>query len=274
MATNTLMGGLSHLENRSGTEHQNLTAFQPLGRVGVTVSVVIPAMNEARNLPKVLPHIPDWVDEVVLVDGNSTDDTVAVAQALRPDIIVLKQERRGKGAALRSGFAVARGNIIVTLDADGSADPTEISAFVGGLLAGADFVKGSRFVQGGETLDMEWHRKLGNWGLLTLVRIAFGGRFTDLCYGYNAFWRDVLNYLDLSDCDGFEIETAMSVQALRARLRIIEIASKEFRRIHGVSNLRAIPDGFRVLSTIVKLGLSRPRRTKTEKLTQFEQNLG
>lgn len=274
MATNTLMRGLSSLKNQSGTKHKKLEASRPPGRVGATVSVVIPAMNEAKNLPKVLPHIPDWVDEVILVDGNSTDDTVAVARALRPDIVVVKQDRRGKGAALRCGFAVARGNIIVTLDADGSADPAEISAFVGGLLAGADFVKGSRFVQGGETLDMEWYRKLGNWGLLTLVRVAFGGRFTDLCYGYNAFWRDVLNYLDLSDSDGFEIETSMSVQALRARLRIFEIASKEFPRIHGVSNLRAIPDGFRVLSTIVKLGLSRPGLTKTSELTQFEQHLG
>jgi glycosyltransferase involved in cell wall biosynthesis len=221
------------------------------------ISVVVPAMNEAKNLPQVLPKIPGWVDEVILVDGNSVDDTIAVARALLPDIVVKQQEGRGKGAALRTGFSIARGDIIVTLDADGSADPAEIPAFVGALMAGADFVKGSRFMQGGETLDMEWYRRLGNWGLLTLVRIAFGGRFTDLCYGYNAFWRDTLPLMDLETVDGFEIETAMNVQALKADLKVHEIASRELKRIHGASNLRTIPDGFRVLSTIVKLGLAK-----------------
>src|SRR5262245_62878827 len=90
------------------------------------VSVIIPALNEAENLKYVLPRIPDWVDEVLLVDGNSTDATVAVARSLRPNIRIVQQQGRGKGAALRSGFASATGDIIVMLDADGSTDPAEI----------------------------------------------------------------------------------------------------------------------------------------------------
>lgn len=225
-----------------------------------TVSVVIPTLNEAANLPHVLPRIPGWIDEVVLVDSQSTDGTVEVARRLRPDIVILRQERLGKGAALRAGFDAARGDIIVTLDADGSTDPGEIPAFVGALLAGADFVKGSRFAQGGGTDDMEWYRRLGNWGLLQLVRWRFGGRFTDLCYGYNAFWRHILGHLDLGDASGFEIETSMNIQALRAGLTVSEVPSLEFRRLHGTSNLRTIPDGWRVLRTIIRLGSARPRR--------------
>ena len=225
-----------------------------------SVSVIVPAMNEAKNLPHVLPRIPTWIEEIILVDGESTDDTVAVAKELLPDIAVVQQDRRGKGAALRTGFAAARGDIIVTLDADGSADPAEIPAFVGALLAGADFVKGSRFLQGGGTTDMEWYRKLGNWGLVQLVRVRFGGRFTDLCYGYNAFWRDVLPHLEIEDAHGFEIETAMNVQVLRNKLNVFEVASREFPRIHGVSNLRTFPDGWRVLKTILRLGMTKPNR--------------
>jgi glycosyltransferase involved in cell wall biosynthesis len=229
-----------------------------------TVSVVIPAKNEAENLPSVLSRIPAWVDEIVLVDGDSTDDTVAVARELVPEIIVVKQNRPGKGAALRAGFRASRGEIIVMLDADGSTDPAEIPAFVGALLAGADFVKGSRFLQGGGTDDMEWYRRLGNLGFVTLVKWRFGGKFTDLCYGYNAFWRDVLARMYLEADDGFEIETSMNIQALKARLNIREVASWEARRIHGKSNLRTIPDGWRVLSTIVRLGLAGPAHAPPE----------
>jgi len=227
------------------------------------ISVVIPTLNEEQNLSYTLPRIPAWVDEVVLVDGGSSDGTVARARALVPDIVVVGQDRPGKGAALRCGFTAARGDIIVALDADGSTDPAEIPAFVGLLIAGADFVKGSRFLQGGKTEDMEWYRFMGNWVLVKLVKLAFGGRFTDLCYGYNAFWRDILPLLNLDRSDGFEIETSMNVQALRAELRIAEVPSSEYLRRHGTSHLRTLPDGWRVFSTIVRLGMSKPARGMT-----------
>jgi glycosyltransferase involved in cell wall biosynthesis len=216
-----------------------------------TISVVIPARNEAPNLPHVLPRIPKWVTEVILVDGNSVDDTIATARAIMPDIRIVHQEGRGKGAALRTGFRAARGNIIVMLDADGSTNPEEIPLFVGALLAGADFAKGSRFLQGGGTSDMTFIRKMGNLGLTWSVRLLFGGEYTDLCYGYNAFWARVLPRLAL-DGDGFEIETEMNIRALDAKLKIYEVPSFESPRIHGLSNLRALPDGWRVLKTIVR----------------------
>lgn len=221
------------------------------------VSLVIPAKNEASNLPYVLSRIPDWVHEVILVDGNSTDSTVEVAKSLRPDIKVVGQERRGKGAALRSGFAACEGDIIVMIDADGSMDPSELPAYIGALLAGADFVKGSRFMQGGRTNDMEWYRRFGNWCFVKLVTLRFGGRFSDLCYGYIGFWRSALSRMSLERDDGFEIETSMNVQALTTGMVIHEVPSIEAPRIHGVSNLRTIPDGWRVLKTIIRLGLAR-----------------
>ena len=213
------------------------------------VSVIIPALNEAENLPHVLPRIPVWVHEVVLVDGNSTDATTEVARQLWPTIRIVPQRGRGKGAALRSGFAAATGEVIVMLDADGSTDPSEIPAFVGVLLAGADFAKGTRFVQGGGTEDMSRVRRGGNWIFTMLARVLFRNRFSDLCYGYNAFWARVLPQLRL-DGDGFEIETMINLRAVAAGLKICEVASFEARRVYGVSRLRALPDGWRVLKTI------------------------
>ncbi len=220
-----------------------------------TVSVVVPARNEAENLRHVLPRIPQWVDEIILVDGHSTDDTIEVARSIYPHIRIIKQTGRGKGNALREGFSAARGDIIVMLDADGSTDPSEIPAYVGALLSGADFAKGSRFLQGGGTSDMSMLRRLGNAGFVVITRALFGGQYTDLCYGYNAFYANAIHKLEL-DGDGFEIETQMNLRALRAGLKIAEVPSFEADRIHGVSNLRTFPDGWRVLKTIMRERLS------------------
>lgn len=227
-----------------------------------TVSVVIPAMNEEPNLRFVLPRIGGWADEVLLVDGHSTDRTTEVARLLRPDIRIVTESRKGKGSALRSGFDAARGDIIVMLDADGSTDPAEIPLFVGALLSGADFVKGTRFAQGAGTDDMSLIRRIGNRTFVRLVRFLFGGRYSDLCYGYIAFWSYILPYLDLS-CDGFEIETMMGVQALRAGLKVLEVPSFEASRKYGKSNLRTVPDGWRVLKTILREKCRRRGRGRT-----------
>ena len=215
-----------------------------------TISVVIPTLNEAANLPHVLTRLPETVDEVVLVDGHSIDDTIAVAQAVRPDVRVVLQEGRGKGNALACGFAAARGDIIVMLDADGSTDPAEIERFVAALIAGSDFAKGSRFAPGGGSSDITPLRRLGNRALNGLVNLLFGTRYSDLCYGYNAFWRHCLPHMQV-DCDGFEVETLINVRVARAGLTVAEIPSIEHERLFGESKLHAVRDGLRVLRTIV-----------------------
>jgi glycosyltransferase involved in cell wall biosynthesis len=244
------------------------------GRTSPTVSVVIPAMNEERNLPHVFAKLPANVDEVVLVDGGSVDRTVAVARELRPDVVVVQQTRTGKGNALACGFAACTGDIIVMIDADGSTDPAEIPDFVAQLVAGADFVKGSRFDKGGHSHDITKVRKLGNDGLNLVVNVLFGTRFTDLCYGYNAFWRSVVPVLDLPDTtaprpadgsklwgDGFEIETMINIRAAADGMKVGEVGSIEHARIHGASNLNTFRDGFRVLRTIFsEYGRMRTRR--------------
>jgi hypothetical protein len=227
------------------------------------ISIVVPARNEARNLEAVLPTLPA-VHEVILVDGNSVDDTVATARRVMPDIVVLTETRRGKGAALARGFEAATGDVIVMFDADGSADAAEIPRFVDALLAGADVAKGSRFVPGGGSDDITGVRRLGNWFLNTVTNVLLGTRYTDLCYGYNAFWAHVVPVLDLVPSgapapadgrmlwgDGFEIETIINCRVATAGLRVAEVPSVELPRIHGESNLDAVSDGLRVLRTIL-----------------------
>jgi glycosyltransferase involved in cell wall biosynthesis len=228
-----------------------------------TVSVVIPTLNEERNLPHVFAKLPAGITEVILVDGGSVDRTVEVARELRPDVVVVQQTRTGKGNALACGFAACTSDIIVMIDADGSTDPMEIPKFIAALTGGADFVKGSRFGIGGNSHDITPLRKLGNEGLNLVVNVLFGTRFTDLCYGYNAFWRTVVPALQLPDTalprpsdgrklwgDGFEIETLINIRAAADGLSVSEVSSIEHARIHGESNLNTFRDGTRVLRTI------------------------
>jgi glycosyltransferase involved in cell wall biosynthesis len=219
------------------------------------VSVVIPARNEAPNLPIVLARLPTDLFEVILVDGHSNDDTVAVARSCRPDIRVVHQGGIGKGNALACGFAAARGDVIVTLDADGSTEPEEIPRFVEALRHGADFAKGSRFAPGGGSADITALRRGGNRALLCLVNVLFRTRYTDLCYGFNAFWTRCLPRLEVNS-DGFEVETLLNIRAARSGMKVAEVPSFERGRLHGLSNLRAWSDGLRVLRTVLSEYLS------------------
>jgi glycosyltransferase involved in cell wall biosynthesis len=226
------------------------------------ISIVLPTLNEARNLEVLLPDLSEGC-EVVLVDGGSTDDTIEVARDLIHDVKILQQTRRGKGNALVCGLYAATGDIVVTLDADGSADPCEIPAFVEALVSGADFAKGSRYLPGGGSDDLTRLRWAGNLGLNLLSNLRLGTRFTDLCYGYNAMWRDVVPMLSLPDPrlpapadgsriwgDGFEIETLVTIRAVQSQLSVTEVPSFELDRIFGQSNLQTFADGRRVLRTI------------------------
>jgi len=245
-----------------------------------SVSVVIPALNEARNLPHVFARLPGGIHEVIVVDGHSLDGTCAVARQLRPDTRIVKQTRTGKGNALACGFAAATGEIIVMLDADGSADAGEIPVFVQALLDGADFAKGTRFARGGGSSDITQLRALGNRALMAMVNLGYGTNYSDLCYGFNVFWRRCLPVLRLDATtppsqdgagrlwgDGFEVETLIAIRVAIARLAVVEVPSFEHSRIHGVSNLSAFSDGLRVLRTILTERHLRVAETKTSRPT-------
>ncbi len=221
-------------------------------RRGLRISVVIPAHNEAKNLPYVLPMIPGWVHEILLVNNDSTDDTVEVACRLSPLVrIVNTEHRRGKGVALQAGFAAATGDIIVMMDADGSSDPRELPRFIEALLAGAYHAKGSRFIGDGGSSDFTYLRWIGSRVLIWITNLLFGVHFTDMFCGFNAFWKDCLNFFDV-DCDGFEIEALLHLRICKANLEIVEVPSFEHTRINGISNFRTFRDGWRVLKMILK----------------------
>lgn len=235
-----------------------------LGRRGLRpanprVSVVVPAKGEAANIREVLPYLSDYYETIVVL-SDADRESVEAARAALPSAKVVFQTRKGKGNALVQGFEQANGDVIVTFDVDGSADPHEIPRFVEALTRGADLAKGSRFCPGGGSQDITQFRSLGNFGLNLVASGLTGTRFTDLCYGFNAFWADQLPVLCLPEAgseypqfgDGFEIEAMTIGRFALAKAIIIEVPSYEYDRYHGESNLNAIRDGFRVLGTLFR----------------------
>src|SRR5690349_2511851 len=225
-----------------------------------SVTVVIPALNEEHNLPLILENLPA-VDEVVVVDGRSRDDTVAVAREVRPDVIVVRQTRSGKGNALVCGFAASTSDIVVTLNADGSADPQEIPRFVDALLSGAEAAHGSRYRPGGDHRDAGAPERFGHGLLCRVVNVFFGTRFTDLSCGYNAYWRVLLPALELPAPDargpkrgrrawgeGPEIDTLTTLRMATQGLRVVEVATVGYPRLHGEDRPRLVlPSALRAL---------------------------
>lgn len=216
-----------------------------------TISVVFCTLNEAGNLCHVLPKIPDWVDEVVLVDGGSTDNTVEIAKSLCPKVKVVYQQRRGKGDALWFGVKYASGNIIITLDADGATDPKYLPKFIEPLLAGYDFVKGSRFALGAPR-NKPRHRIIGNWIITVTFNMLFWRRYTDICSGYNAFWRDKLGQMDFWSRDGFENEPLMNARIARKGLKVKEVGYVDEGRIRGKIKEQSWRQGIKAIKSILR----------------------
>lgn len=249
---------------------QQCDASHPVRPALPTISVVLPAMNEEQNLPWVLGRVPAMVDEIILVDGHSRDNTVSLARRLLPKIRVVRQPHTGKGDAVAAGLLEATCDVIIMMDLDGSMDPAEIPLFVGALLAGADVAKGSRRITGGGSDDLTAARRLGNYALTKFANAVHRSRWSELCFGYAAFWRDSIDYLGVDELasqptrppgriwtgpgygHGFEIEALLFCRARRSKLRISEVSCHEYVRRNGSSNLVTIRDGLRVAIAILK----------------------
>jgi len=212
------------------------------------ITDLICTLNEQDNLPYVLPKIPKWVDEILLVDGHSTDRTVEIAKEICPEIRVLYQPKKGKGDALRYGIQQASGDIIVTLDADGSTDPEEMPKFIEPLLNGYDFAKGSRFLN--KQPNMPLLRRFGNGLFAWLTNILYGTKYTDLCAGLNAFWRRILPELDPSGTSYLD-EPTLNIRLKKMELKVVEISQRDGGRIIGKANENFLLQGWRILRIIL-----------------------
>lgn len=221
------------------------------------ISFVIPTLNEEGNIAGLLSGVrkearrlgADY--EMIVVDGHSSDRTADLARRNGARVIY---DSLGKGSALRAGFKEARGDVIVSIDADLSHHPKEIGMLVDAVGAGYDIAMGSRFMQGGGTADMEWYRMAGNRAFVWLTNALYGSRYSDLCYGYRAIRKSSVRKMRLTT-NGFGIEAEISAEAVKRGLRTVEVPSFEKKRNSGAGKLKTFRDGVDILKIIVrKLG--------------------
>jgi glycosyltransferase involved in cell wall biosynthesis len=216
-----------------------------------TISVLICTLNEEKNLQSVLPKIPSWISEILLVDGHSTDETVKVAKTLLPEIRVLYQQGRGKGEALRYGITQASGDIVVTLDADGATDPNAIMTFLEPLFNGYDFAKGSRFIISSPE-NKAMYRIFGNLLIAAIFNVLYGAHFTDVCSGFNAFWKKKIQHIDFDFADSYEDEPLLIAKSKKAGLKIVEVGHVDLGRVYGESKAPSWRQGFKAVKSLCR----------------------
>ncbi len=221
-------------------------------RAGKRIAAIIPVLNEAASLALLLPEMPDWIDEVIVVDNGSSDDSVAVATALGARVIT--EPRRGYGSACAAGVAATNADILLFLDGDGSDRPTQAARLVDPVASGTvDMVIGSRVLgnraPGSLSLQQRWGNALACW----LMRRIWGAHYTDLG-PFRAIRRSTLLALDLRNHRfGWTIE--MQIRAHRQGCLVAEVPVDYRRRLHGKSKISGtvrgvVLAGWHILGTI------------------------
>ena len=242
-----------------------ITRKGPDGRA-VRVSVIVPCRNEGRNIRPVLEWAAPYADELLVVDGHSSDDTRAIAAEL--DATVLLDNGKGKGDALRVGIAHASGDVLVFVDADGSHDPRDIPALVQPIIDGnADHVSGSRMLGGSDELHATFNqfvRLFGSQVITLSINYSQGVRLTDSQNGFRAIRTDVARSLAL-ESEVPTIEQEMVIKTVRSGYRICEVATHEYVRSNGESNFRVLDVWFQfVKSWLYYLFIWRPPKRAAE----------
>lgn len=219
------------------------------------VSIVIPVFNEEPTVGNVIEMVKAAIErmnlpyEILVIDDCSTDNSLEISKSKKVKVYQLERHM-GKGYALRLGFKEAKGEIIVTLDSDGSHKPEELPMMLEPILRDeADLVVGSRFLSRENIFSNKLNR-IGVQLFNLLIRILTGKATTDSQSGYRAFKSTVLEKIQLKS-KGYEIESEMLVKALKSGFKSKEVSISFEQRTYGKSKLAPFRDGIKIFMSIL-----------------------
>ncbi len=217
------------------------------------ISLIIPTRNEQHCIGKVIREVPrDVINEIVIVDGHSTDKTWEEAKAaLRPEDKLVMQKGKGYGGAFLEAFDIVTGDVVIMMDADGSHNPSDIPSIVEKVRRGYEYVMASRYAVGGHSEDDTIIRWFGNRTFTWMTNVIHGTNVTDSLYLFTAITRDGLKKLKL-ESHGFEFCTEILVKAHRAGLKFAEVPAVERARFAGKSKVNAFWHGLKILRMILR----------------------
>jgi len=214
------------------------------------VSLVIPTRNEASSLERTVREIPAGsVDEIIVSDGHSTDGTLEVARSL--GCIAIIQEGKGYGLGIRTGIKKAKGDVIIIMDADGSANPADIPKLVQKVKEGYDVGWASRYINRGKTADDTWLRYFGNKFFTFLTGFIHGLKVADILYMFAAFRKEIIDKIEL-ESPGFEFCIELPVKAHKIGARFGEVSCIERKRMGDETKVNDLIDGYKILKSILK----------------------
>jgi glycosyltransferase involved in cell wall biosynthesis len=226
-----------------------------------TVTLMIPALNESEGMKRILPRIKsDWCDQILVVDGQSKDDTVQVAKTFGCDVFV--QKEKGLWPAYVEAFRLVRGDIVVTFSPDGNCIPEVIPELIAKVREGYDMVIASRYAKGAKSQDDDAMTAFGNWLFTTTINVLHGGKYTDAMGIYRAYRTQLFYELGLDNPEAYSpekvaktvmgVEPLLSVRAAKARMRIAEVPADEPARIAGIRKLQAFRWGLAYMLQVVR----------------------
>jgi len=217
-------------------------------------TLLIPTVNEIEGCKAILPHIKrEWVDEIVFVDGSSSDGTYEYLAdyAKKNNCTVLKQKSKGLVGAYFEGIDATTGDVIIPFSPDGNSLPEKIPELVAKMKEGYDMVIVSRYYQGAKSEDDDPVTSFGNWMFTQMINLIFGGKYTDTLVMYRAWKRELLKICKLDSSIG-GLEPQLAIQCAKKKLKVCDIPGNEPKRIGGIRKMNPLRNGYGILSIIAR----------------------
>ena len=214
------------------------------------VTLLVPTLNEITGMKDIMPKVKrDWVDQILIVDGQSTDGTIEYAKAQGYDVVIQKQ--KGMRHAYMEALPFVKGDVILTFSPDGNSIPELIPLCIAKMKEGYDMVIVSRYADGAKSYDDDMITSFGNWLFTTLISLIHGTRYTDAMVIYRAYRTNLISELDLDKDSSYAFEEKLfgtniswepllSIRAAKRKLKTTDIPGDEPRREGGVRKLQVL----------------------------------